>query len=392
MSLDNHREVPTTDAELGRLWQFWSPTRVVFGEGCIDRLAEHVDFARRVLVVTGKGSAQRHGHAARVDAALESMEQVVWSTNISPNPRLSEVEAAAAVGLDVGVDCVIGLGGGSAMDAAKGVAVAVALNGQLADHFRQGLAAPSDTLPVVCVPTTAGTGSETSKGAILSDAERGVKNGLRGEALLPRVAVVDPELTYSVPQDVTAETGFDIFTHAVETWVSRKAGPWTGLFSRHAIGVVVDWLPRLLEDLGDREARRELSMASTLMGYNLANSSTCLPHRMQYPVGALTDTSHPAGLAALYPAWCENTASAAPEIFDYLSLILDAGSREGVSRRMAEFLESLGIARNLGDLGVREDQVDELAESVSGDVSVDPGPSSTAAMADLYRRAWRGSQ
>ncbi len=368
---------------------FYSGTRVVFGEGEVDRIARHLDFARRVLVVTGAESARRFGHLERLEAALAGLESVSVSANISPNPRLTEVEAAAAVGLEAGVDCVIGLGGGSAMDAAKGVAVALGNGGSVTDLFRSGTEAPEETLPVVCVPTTAGTGSETSKGAILSDEERGVKGGLRGEALLPRLALVDPELTYSVPMRVTLETGFDVLTHAIETWTSRRAGPIVELFSRHAIAAVHRWLPCLKSDLNDREARREMSYACLLMGFNLANSSTCLPHRMQYPVGAATDTSHPAGLAALYPAWCENTHAAAAPVFDYVGSVLGTAdtAAAAVPKLMAAFLEDLGIRWTLKDLGIEGSQLEELAGAVSGNLEADPGPTQPEDLMRLYERS-----
>ena len=160
---------------------FYSGTRVVFEEGSVDQLGELVDFSERVLVVTGRGSAQSHGHLDRVLDSLREKTSVTVSATVSPNPRLEEVEAAAAMGLESGAEAVIGLGGGSTMDAAKGVAVAIALGGKVTSLFREGKPAPADTLPVVCVPTTAGTGSETSKGAILTDSEQGIKNGLRGE-------------------------------------------------------------------------------------------------------------------------------------------------------------------------------------------------------------------
>lgn len=366
---------------------FYAGTRVVFGEGAVDRMGEHIDFARSVLVITGTGSALRHGHLERLKKALGRRDKIVVISNASPNPRLREVEEAAARGMKENVDCVIGLGGGSAMDAAKGVAAAIGNGGRITDLFRSGAPAPANSLPVICVPTTAGTGSETSKGAILSDEERGVKGGLRGEGILPRLAVVDPELTYSLPPRITAETGFDVLTHAVETWVSRKSSPFVGLFSRHAIAVVHRWLPRLLQVGSDRDARRELSFACLLMGYNLANSSTCLPHRLQYPIGALTDTSHPAGLAALYPAWCENTYSAAPAVFDYLGVVL-GGRAADVPELMTQFLDALDIRYSLKQLGVREDDLEKLAGAVSGNLGTDPGDTSPGALLDLYRRSW----
>lgn len=372
-------------------FQHFAPTRLVFGDGVLDSLPAQLDFGSRFLLVTGKGSARASGTLDRI-VALLGTDRVAVYEGISPNPRTDEVDAAAALGREFRADAVIGLGGGSALDAAKGAAVGIGSGRPVAELMHSGEAAPASTLPVIAIPTTSGTGSETSRGAILSDPHRGIKKGLRGERLLPRLAIVDPSLTWSAPRRLSLETGFDVLTHALETWVSGKAGIMSGIFAAEAISRVARFLPRLAADLADREARSELSFASMLMGINLANSSTCLPHRLQYPAGARTDCTHPAGLAALYPAWCRAAAPCRPEPFAVTDALLRSRGESrssGDAARCAESIEQLladlGIACRLSDFGLTEADIPGMVADVERVPGTDPSPADDAALSALYR-------
>jgi alcohol dehydrogenase class IV len=364
---------------------FSGPTRIVFGEGVINGTGKHIPFAESVLVVTGKSSAARTGHLDRLLASLSEKKVTVFN-GISPNPRISEVNAAAEAGRRAHAGAVIGLGGGSALDAAKAIAVAIT-GSDVGAHLREDRPAPENTLPIVCIPTTAGTGSETSQAAILNDDVRGIKQGLRGAALLPRVAIVDPALLTTLPQAVAAETGFDVLTHAVETWVSRRASPLTAVYSRHAITTVFRHLPAFVSDRGHAGSRQEMSMASMMMGWNLANATTALPHRLQYPVGARTDTSHPAGLAALYPAWSLRAALAAPEPFRFIAGLFGSDDPLDGRSRLLELMETIGVVRKLRDFGLTHADCPNLAREVIGNLSTDPCDSSLAALQALYEES-----
>lgn len=364
---------------------FSGPTRIIFGDGVIEETGKHIPFSGSVLVVTGKNSAARTGHLDRLMAALRGKKVTVFS-GISPNPRISEVNAAAEAGRCAGAGAVLGIGGGSVLDAAKAIAAAMA-GADVSAHLREDRPAPDNTLPVICIPTTAGTGSETSQAAILSDEARGVKQGLRGPALIPRVAIVDPSLLATLPQPVAAETGFDVLTHAIETWVSRRASALTEVYSRHAIGTVFRHLPAFVSDRGHVESRREMSMASMMMGWNLANSTTALPHRLQYPIGALTDTSHPAGLAALYPAWSRRAAIAAPAPFRFIAGLYGSDDPQDGRARLLELMETIGVVRSLRDFGLTRENCQNLVREVSGNLATDPCDTSPAALLAIYQES-----
>jgi alcohol dehydrogenase len=296
------------------------------------------------------------------------------------------VHAAAEQGRSAGAGAVIGLGGGSALDAAKAVAAAMA-GADVAALMREDKPAPDHTLPVVCIPTTAGTGSETSQAAILSDEARGVKQGLRGAALTPRVALVDPDLLGTLPRGIAAETGFDVLTHALETWVSLRHSALTVLYSRHALTTVFEHLPLFLDDPDRRESRRAMALASLLMGWNLANSTTALPHRLQYPVGARTDTSHPSGLAALYPAWSRRAALAAPEPFEFLASLAGESKAAAGREHLLDFMKRIGMVRRLSDFGLTPADCPALAAAVSGNLATDPSDSSLRSLGEIYAQS-----
>jgi alcohol dehydrogenase class IV len=229
----------------------------------------------------------------------------------------------------------------------------------------------------VAVPTTAGTGAELSRAAILSWSDKGVKKGMRGEALFPSAAVVDPELTLTMSPEQTRVTGFDVFTHAVETYISRRASETTADLSRRAVVAVCRYLPQVLSQPDDTEARTQMSLHSMLMGYNLANASTCLPHRLQYPIGARTGVAHALCLAALYPAWLEVTMDASRERFQHIAEWMgeglgDGSAGAGVRGQLQRFMERIGLQPLLSEMGVDEEMIPGLVASVQEDLSNDP--------------------
>ena len=159
------------------------------------------------------------------------------------------------------------------------------------------------------------------------------------------------------------------------------------LYSKHALSTVFAQLPLFLDDPDHRAARREMALASLLMGWNLANSTTALPHRMQYPVGARTDTSHPAGLAALYPAWSRRAVLAAPEPFEFIAGL--AGQTKAMAGRdhLLTFMQSIGVVRRLRDFGLTRDDCPALAAAVSGNLSTDPSDSSLRSLREIYEQS-----
>ena len=351
-------------------YEFSSPTKVYFGNGIVKKaLHKEKDIiGERTLIVTTGGSLIRLGYLEKLIRYINS-ELYVYD-KIRPNPDVEEIREAIDVGKKNHVTSVIGFGGGSAIDAAKATAVGIVSDIDIEAYLINGIEPPKETLPIIAIPTTSGTGAELTKGAIISSRAKNIKTGIRGERITPSVAVIDPTYTYSIPLNVTMETGFDVFAHAAESYCSLKANPYSEMISEKAISIVGDALPKLAEDQDNHEARDRMSFASHIIGYNVKNIGNCLPHRMQYPLGVETHTSHGAGLIALYPAWVKYEATINEErvgkMLDILGCITDVDPKE----RILEWLEKLGIYRTISELGSTPD-TQILAGMVTGNLSND---------------------
>jgi len=381
-----------------RSFELSIPTKVIFGCGSIKAIGKAASYwGCKSLLVTGRSAMRRTGLLEEVVNSMRAanMETVVYD-NITPNPRATEVDEGANIAMDKGCQVIIGLGGGSAIDAAKLIAVAAGHNVSIKEYIGNQTPSSALTSPIIAIPTTSGTGAEVTKGAIITDLQRKIKTGVRGENLLPKVAIIDPELTLSVPGDITAETGFDVLCHAIETYVSTKSQPITDMFAEKTIEVVVKNLPKILLNGKDLESRANMSYASMLMGFNLINSRTCLPHRLQYPVGAHTDTSHAKGLAALLPIWIEKTCLHSPEKFariaqlmgEAISFLTEQEAAGKSSDAVRKFLSIINLNVRLRDLGIHFKESLELASEVTGDLGSNPGLTDMAHIVELYQDSW----
>lgn len=384
--------------ESGKTWKLNIPTKVYYGRNIWkDALKDLKDIlSGTVMIVTTGRSLIRLGYLEALHREIGEncrVRSIVLLDEISTNPRLSEIRKGIELGKQKKADAIIGFGGGSAIDAAKAIAVGISTGEDINALFYRGNISEAKVIPLVAMPTTAGTGSELSKAAILTDEERKIKNGIRGSALYPRAAIVDSVFTESVPYNVTMESGFDVLAHAIETYLSRAASPYTRMQSEQAIRIVGEYLPGLSRNLQDAEARGQMSFASMLMGINLGNASTCLPHRLQYPLGVRTDMSHGAGLAALYPAWIELEYSHSPEDVEHVLRILMQRAVRGKKECLAAmcgFLSSLRLPLNLKSLGIEEGQLQKMASEVTGNLFNDPAVQGEGVVWNLYKRAWQG--
>lgn len=372
------------------------PTKIYFGRNILEEaLKEQQEFVRgTVLIVTSGRSLIRLGYLNGIQSILQGMmhvKKVVVFSEVSANPRLSEVKIGINIGKKAHADIIIGLGGGSALDAAKAIAAGIGHDENIEDFFYGHKEATEKTLPIVAIPTTAGTGSELSKAAILTDDKRKVKGGIRGAALYPAIAIVDSAFTETVPKKITMETGFDVLAHAVESYISKASTPYTEMQSEYVIHTVGTYLPRLVLNLGDIEAREKMSFASMIMGINLGNASTCLPHRLQYPIGAHTDTSHGLGLAALFSTWMTYEYKySRDKLNKVIKLLKNVDCRGYVEAMelMSEFIRSLGLPVSLREIGVTESLIDRIVNEVTGNIQNDPAAQEKDIIDKIYRTAF----
>lgn len=291
-------------------FQFATATKIVFGAGSLAELPRLVlGMGERALLVLGE--SERFG--ARTEDLCGSAGVTVHKARVSGEPTVEGVLALVEAARAAGVRFVIGVGGGSVIDGAKAAAALLANPGDPLDFLEvigRGRPLERDPLPFVAVPTTAGTGAEVTKNAVLASTEHAVKVSLRSDAMLPRVALVDPELTLPLPPAITAATGLDALTQVLEPFVSRNANPITDALSREGLSRAARGLRRAYRDGSDLEARTDMAIVSLLGGITLANAKLGAVHGFAGPIGGMFPAPHGAVCARLLPLVVERNIAA----------------------------------------------------------------------------------
>ncbi|UWZ85412.1 iron-containing alcohol dehydrogenase [Occallatibacter riparius] len=277
-------------------FEFATATRIIFGEGASASLPELArTFGTRFFVVTG-------ATPDRASALISALDAVTFS--IPGEPTVDLVRQGAQRAVQAGCDVIISIGGGSAIDAGKAIAALATNGGEPLDFLEvvgRGRSISIAPLPFIAVPTTAGTGSEVTRNAVLGSPEHGVKASMRSPMMLPRIALVDPELTWGLPLAVTARTGLDALTQLIEPYVSKRANPLVDPFCTQGIRLAAGALRRVYRDGSDREARRDMAQASLFGGLALANAGLGVVHGFASPLGGSFDAPHGALCAAILP-------------------------------------------------------------------------------------------
>lgn len=279
------------------------PRTLRVGGGSISAVGELISGMglRKPLVVTDAFMAG-NGSADELISSLSKSGLVpcLFSETV-PDPTTDSLAAGVLIAQDHDADCIIGFGGGSPMDSAKAIALLMKQGGEMRDYKapRVNIGA---ALPIIAVPTTAGTGSEATQFTIITDSQSGEKMLCIGPAFLPLAAVIDFELTLTMPARLTADTGIDALTHAIEAYVSRKANNFSDLLALKAINSISGNLERAYQDGQDRAAREAMMFASTQAGMAFSNSSVALVHGMARPLGAHFHVAHGMSIAMLLPA------------------------------------------------------------------------------------------
>ena len=336
---------------------------------------------RALLITDPRQAAQPEFTAIRDDLAACAMETQVFD-GVVPDLPTSAIEKCVERARAFEPNVLIAVGGGSSMDLAKVTAVLLAHGGDVSDYYGE-FAVPGPVLPLIAVPTTAGTGSEVTPVAVVSDEARGTKVGIASPYLIPLVAICDPELTVSCPPELTAVSGADALTHAVESFTIAKR-PYDPLlteehvfvgknvlsdhFARLAVVNLFRYLERAFKDGSDMEAREGVMLAALAAGCAFGTAGTAAAHALQYPLGTLTHTAHGAGVAALLPYVMQFNRPACEHTFAELAALigLPEGSVKDRSQAfieaVAKLLAAIGIPRSLAELGLTEDQQEYVAE------------------------------
>ena len=351
-------------------FNFYLPTKLIFGPGKLDQIGEEaIKLGKRALIVTGKRSAAAFGIINRVTDYLEreGVEAVVFD-KIEPNPRTTTIDEAGALARKNKCDMVIGLGGGSPMDAAKAIAVAAVEGKPIWDYIPHGqvpVKPIKKALPIMAIPTLAATGSEADAGGVITNWETHQKAVIGSPILFPKVSIIDPELTTTVPEDYTIDGGVDIICHVIEgLFTGADNTPIQDRFALSVIKTVMENLPLVVKNPNDVEARANLSWASAVALSGMINSGRggAYPiHALEHSLSGHYDISHGRGLALLLPPVMEYSYKSRPGKYAFIAEELFDIHRDGQTdeqlavqaiAKMKEFLESIGRLMTMKDVGI----------------------------------------
>jgi len=374
---------------------FHLPTRIIFGVGSLKQLgAEARELGQKAILVTGRGSVRRTGMLDGViqDLRNNGVDTLIFD-KVVPNPRTSTIDEGARLVRQEGVDLIIGLGGGSAMDTAKGIRLASTGTKPLWDYIGTDIKVSGTLLPLILVPTTAATGSEANYFASITNWGTREKKACITPYIFPTLSIVDPELTLSVPKQQTATGGVDIFCHVVESYITaQEPSSLTDGIMEAVMRMAVVFLPKVLTRLDDIEARSQLSWASTLACSQFVNLGGGYGQRTLHfisnPLSGYYDVAHGDALAALLSAWMKYTFPVKPERFYSLGENV-FGEKDGIIAT-ERWLDEVGMKFRLRDLGIETALFEEIASRAATEsrLKVHPRLLDVAAIKQIYQDSY----
>lgn len=377
-------------------FNYFAPTEIVFGAGRVAEVgAIAARYGKKAMLVTVPEFPAVAELYAKVKKSLADAGVVcVHYDGVIPNPTTDLVTRGADIAKAEGVEVMIGLGGGSSMDTAKAIAVEATHPGTAWDYNCHTEGPTEKTLPIIAISTTAGTGSQTTPCAVITKTSDKDKSAIWNKNIFPRVAIVDPEVTLSLPKSVTAQTGFDAFCHNFEAYLSVNTNPLVECMALDAIRLIAENLPKVLEDGSNLEARSKMAWADTLGGLTNASAGVTLPHGLGMQIGGhCPHVTHGQALAVFYPAFTRYTYSAAVEKFAAVGRIFDPSLEKESDAVAAEkscevidnFLKRIGLWISFQDLKVTKEDIREIADcgQVLGDYANNPRVATIPEMYDL---------
>jgi alcohol dehydrogenase class IV len=381
----------------------------LFGRGAIASLAPLAgSLGRHALVCTDRNIAAQPAVAAALAALAGTLESCTIFVEVEPDLPVATIERAVATAAGRAIDVVVGLGGGSCLDAAKTTALLLRHPGPLERYYGEG-AVPGPVAPIVAVPTTAGTGSEVTPVAVVADPGRRLKVGVSSPHLIPRAAICDPELTLSCPPSVTAVSGIDALAHAVEAFTARaRPRDWASypgdvfqgkttmpdLFALTAIRTIAASLERAHAHPSDLDAREQMLYGSLCAGIAFGNAGTAGAHALQYPIGALTKTPHGLGVGLLLPYVLRHVeAGCRPQLEQVGDALGVAPDAEAAIAEIARLAAAVGIPRTLAEIGIDERDLPVIAAEAAAITRLvvnSPRELDAAGLESVLRAAWHG--
>jgi len=347
------------------------PVQVIFGSGCLAEMEAFVErFGKHALLVTGDGGTSRLPAVGGIKKILgDKGRAVTHFAEVESDPSVETVERGAEVAVEQGCDFVIGLGGGSPMDAAKVIAARINNKGEDIAAWEGVGKIRRRPKPLICIPTTSGTGSEATSVAVITGGKRRQKMSLVSQNLYPVLAVVDPELTYGLPPELTAEAGMNALTHAVESYTARKAWGPTQVLSLQATRLIFSYLEEACLDGSDQEARRQMSLGSFMAGMAFTNAGLGLTQALAHALGSHFGVPHGRANAIMLSHVMRFNLEACPELYRDLAAAMGrkvsglsaVRAAEQAVKAVEDLVSVLPIKKSLTNLGITENSVETLA-------------------------------
>lgn len=372
---------------MSSVFEFSIPVKIIFGPGKLAEAGAQIAGLGRKALLVCDPFFSKNGLAERVrKTASEAGVAITVYDGVVPNPTTDSIDAGAAVCRKAGCDVVVGLGGGSSMDTAKAIAVAATHDGPIWPYAIGEKMVTSATLPVVAIATTSGTGSQCTCFSVITNPKTNQKPGMGSPHILPRVAIVDPELMLSVPKGLTLITGFDVFTHAVEAYTSKAASPLSDIFAEKAITLFATNLPITYAKGTDLDARLAMAIADTCAGVAICHAVVSLGHVLAHVIsGHFHDIAHGDALFCVYRGVLAHNAAALPEKHAWIAGQLVPGCSD-IVKAFDTFFGQFPFENQLKAKKISPAQIDAMAADtftyMKGIVDLNPA---NAEVADARR-------
>lgn len=352
-------------------FNYFLPVNLVFGKGKVQEVGKLASMhGSTAMIVTGGNSVKANGTYDKVRSLLEEagMTTVLFD-KVTPNPLTTTVDEGGRIARQQHVDVVIGLGGGSAMDSAKGIAFMAENEGGVSEYI-YGERTSGKALPLILVPTTFGTGSEANGFSVMTNPANGDKKSLRSPALVATASIVDPDLMRTMPSGVIAANGCDMLCHCIEAYTANNAQPFTDALALYAIPLIANNIVSLYRGEGTDEQWAKVCLAGTIGGMIINTAGVGLGHAMEHPVSGLKNITHGKGLAAIEPATIEATYQYNRFKYGRIARVLGGFTAEDCAPRMKTLLRDLDLDVTLSDLGIEKKDIPWLAQNTH---KVSPG-------------------
>ncbi|MEF8874971.1 MAG: iron-containing alcohol dehydrogenase [Candidatus Thermoplasmatota archaeon] len=358
-------------------FRFGFPTELEYGVGKIDVLGEKLYDFDKALVVTDKG-IEKSGIFDKVNSKLWDLDLQIYS-DIESNPKDFQVEKGAEIARDFDPEVIIALGGGSPIDCAKGIGVLVSEGEDDIENYYGSETVKRETLPFIAIPTTAGTGSEVTFSSVITDSDSYLKKSIRSPFIAPDMSILDPELTTSLPEDLTAYTGMDAFTHAVEAYTAKTANPFSNSLALYSMELILKNIEKAVEEPDDLETRGAMLLGSTMGGVAFNNSDVASVHCMAESLGGRYDAPHGLCNSIILPyimdynrEYCTDKYARVADLMDIEFEDNEEGAKRAVTeiKKLNQNMDMPGIDK----IGFKESDIEDLAEMSADNLSNESNP------------------